>query len=362
MTISTLNPTRPVLRAASTSFPRRGRRPSEPERVLGPVSYSTRRPQPSTSRRYVLGGATAVALLSTAAAYVAMVGFGRDVLAMGAVNAYAFAGVFELSLVTVALMAREAAQQDRPAQTLLTLTWLLSAASGYFAGWHEIHLEHGATAAAFRFVVPLLAALMWHLALVGDRHLATGRSWSDMRTNARMHAMMLTAEAWHRARAEYEANPTKGNARRLEEATRRRLRARSVALRTVDPADMDRRVAEWSSAIEAVTRGTTVAGKSANDVAPARGASKGASVTRAAVTAVTPDTRPAVTAGTGATAPKKAAAGTVTSGGTEVRRAKVAELLEQRKTGEEIAEAVGASLRTVRRDIRALTEPVSREQ
>lgn len=357
MTVSTLNPTRPLLRAASSSFPRRGRRPSQPERVLGPVSYSARRPQPSTSRRYVLAGATGVALLSTAAAYVAMVGFGRDVLAMGAVNAYAFAGVFELSLVTVALMAREAAQQDRPAQTLLTLTWLLSAASGYFAGWHEIHLEHGATAAAFRFVVPLLAALMWHLALVGDRHLATGRSWSDMRTNARMHAMMLTAEAWHRARAEHDASPTRVSARRLEEANRRRLRARAVALRTVDPADMDRRVAEWSSAMDAVTRGTATAGKSATDVAPARGVSKGASVTRATVTAVTPDTRPAVTAGTRAVTLAKPAAGTGTSGDTGTRRAKVAELLAEGKmTGEEIAEAVGASLRTVRRDISKLQE------
>ncbi|MFE6645689.1 helix-turn-helix domain-containing protein [Nocardioides sp. NPDC057772] len=357
MTISTLNPTRPILRAAAAPISNRGRRP-DPERVLGPAASQPRRPQSSTSRRPVIGGATAVALLSTVAAYVAMVGFGRDVLAMGAVNAYAFAGVFELSLVTVALMAREAAQQDRPAQTLLTLTWILSAASGYFAGWHEIHLEHGATAAAFRFVVPLLAALMWHLALVGDRHLATGRSWTEKRITDRMHAMMLTAEAWHRARAEYDANPTRLNGRRLEEANRRRLRARSVVLRTVDPVDMERRVAEWSSALDAVTRGTATAGKSATDVAPARGVSKSASVTRpvtqATVTAVTPDTRPAVTAGTRATAPKKASAGAVTSSDAGTRRAKVAELLEQGKTGEEIAEAVGASLRTVRRDISAL--------
>lgn len=356
MTISTLNPARPVLRAASTSFPRRGRRPSEPERVLGPVAYSARRPQPSTSRRYALAGATGVAMLSTAAAYVAMFAFGTDVLEMSMMSAAAFAGVFELSLVTVALMAREAATQNRPTHTLMALTWALSTPTAFFAGWHELHLGHPLPAAIFRFCVPLLAALMWHLVLVGDQHIATGRSWSDLRTNARMHAMMLTAEAWHRARAEHAANPTRGNARRLEEANRRRLRTRSVALRTVDPADMDRRVAEWSSAIEAVTRGTTVAGKSANDVAPARGASKGDSVTRATVTAVTADTRPAVTAGTRAAAPKRPSAGTVTSGDTEARRAKVAQLLEQNKTGEEIAAAVGASLRTVRRDISKIQE------
>lgn len=77
-----MNPTSPIMRAASTAFPGRPR-PSEPERVLGPVAYSTRRRRPTTtSRRYVLWGATAVALLSTAGAYVAMVAFGVDVLEM----------------------------------------------------------------------------------------------------------------------------------------------------------------------------------------------------------------------------------------------------------------------------------------
>lgn len=354
MTISTLNPTRPILRAASTSFPRRGRRPSEPERVLGPVAYSARRPQPSTSRRYVLAGATAVALLSTTAAYAAMFAFGTDVLEMSTMSAAAFAGVFELSLVTVALMAREAATQNRPTHTLMALTWALSTPTAFFAGWHELHLGHPLPAAVFRFCVPLLAALMWHLVLVGDQHVATGHSWSELRTNARMHAMMLTAEVWHRARAEHAANPTRGNARRLEEANRRRLRTRSVALRTVDPADMDRRVAEWSSAMEAVTRGTTVAGKSANDVAPVRGATKGDTGTRPAVTTDTAVTRALAPAKAPAVSPAKAGAGTGTSADTAARRAKVAELLEADLTGEQIAEKVGASLRTVRRDISAL--------
>lgn len=209
-----------------------------------------------SGRGLILFGAVSVALISTAAAYVAMVGFGRDVLAMGAINAYAFAGVFELSLVTVALMAREAAQQDRPAQTLLTLTWLLSAASGFFAGWHEIHLGHAVTAAAFRFIVPLLAALMWHLALVGDRHLAMERSWSDLRMGARMHALLATRVEWRRARDTAVRKRTASSRRKLERAQKRYWRAEAVALRSVAPGAMRDQITQWVDAFAAVAEGT----------------------------------------------------------------------------------------------------------
>lgn len=209
-----------------------------------------------SGRGLILFGAVSVALISTAAAYVAMVGFGRDVLAMGAINAYAFAGVFELSLVTVALMAREAAQQDRPAQTLLTLTWLLSAASGFFAGWHEIHLGHAVTAAAFRFIVPLLAALMWHLALVGDRHLAMERSWSDLRMGARMHALLATRVEWRRARDTALRKRTASSRRKLERAQKRYWRAEAVALRSVAPGAMREQITQWVDAFAAVAEGT----------------------------------------------------------------------------------------------------------
>lgn len=209
-----------------------------------------------SGRGLILFGAVSVALISTAAAYVAMVGFGRDVLAMGAINAYAFAGVFELSLVTVALMAREAAQQDRPAQTLLSLTWLLSAASGFFAGWHEIHLGHAVTAAAFRFIVPLLAALMWHLALVGDRHLAMERSWSDLRMGARMHSLLATRVEWRRARDTALRKRTASSRRKLERAQKRYWRAEAVALRSVAPGAMRDQITQWVDAFAAVAEGT----------------------------------------------------------------------------------------------------------
>lgn len=218
-----------------------------------------------TRSRPVLIGAIGVASISTAAAYVAMTGFGRDVLNMSSIDAYAFAGVFELSLVTVALMAREAAQQNRPAQVLLSLTWVLSAASGTFAAAHELYLGHGPIAAVFRFSVPLLAALMWHLALIGDRHLAMERSWSELRTGARMHSMLLADAAWKRAEA---ANDGSYRARRrLARANARRLHAESVALRTVEPGQMDRRILEWSDALAAVRRGRVAAADFASDKA-----------------------------------------------------------------------------------------------
>ncbi|GAB3172376.1 hypothetical protein GCM10027059_41970 [Myceligenerans halotolerans] len=204
--------------------------------------------RPASSRGLVLATAVSVALISTVGAYLAMVAFGIDVLAMDAPTAYATAGVFELSLVTVALLAREAAKDNRPGGTLLTLTWALSSASGAFAAWHELYIGHAPGAAVFRFLVPLLAALMWHLALIGDRHLATGQSWTGARQARRMHALFLATEDLFRAQHH--------GGRRLAAAEARRRRARAVALRTVPPEAMRGQVATWCEALGAVGEGT----------------------------------------------------------------------------------------------------------
>ena len=209
----------------------------------------------SGSRRLVLGGAVSVALISTVSAYLAMVGFGRDVLGMDAATAYTTAGVFELSLVTVALLAREAARDNRPGGTLLTLTWALSSASGGFAAVHEVYLGHPAGAVAFRFIVPLLAALMWHLALIGDRHLASGASWSSMRQSMRMHALFLTTEDAVRAHAADDGTPA---ARRtIAKAEARRRAARAVALKSVPPAQMRTQTTAWLDSLSAVADAVT---------------------------------------------------------------------------------------------------------
>lgn len=219
------------------------------DRAFPVTTVPTRR-----SRSLVLSGAISVALISTGSAYLAMVQFGIDVLAMNQGTAYATAGVFELSLVTVALLAREAARDNRPGGTLLALTWALSSASGVFAAWHEAYIDHPVGAVLFRFIVPLLAALMWHLALIGDRHLATGTSWSAMRQSARMHALFLTTEDLFRAQSLNDG--TRAARRRLARAEAGRRRARSVALRTVPPTEMRAQVAAWCEALAAVGDGT----------------------------------------------------------------------------------------------------------
>lgn len=219
------------------------------DRTFPGTTVPTRR-----SRSLVLTGAISVALISTGSAYLAMVQFGIDVLAMNQGTAYATAGVFELSLVTVALLAREAARDNRPGGTLLALTWALSSASGVFAAWHEAYIGHPVGAVLFRFIVPLLAALMWHLALIGDRHLATGTSWSAMRQSARMHALFLTTEDLFRAQSLNDGS--RSARRRLARAEAGRRRARSVALRTVPPTDMRAQVAAWCEALAAVGDGT----------------------------------------------------------------------------------------------------------
>jgi hypothetical protein len=211
--------------------------------------------RPGGSRRLVLGGAVSVALISTVSAYLAMVGFGRDVLGMDAATAYTTAGVFELSLVTVALLAREAARDNRPGGTLLTLTWALSSASGVFAAIHEVYMGHPAGAVAFRFIVPLLAALMWHLALIGDRHLASGTSWSGMRQSMRMHALFLTTEDAVRAHAAADGTPAARRA--IVRAEARRRAARAVALKSVPPAEMRTRTVEWLDSLSAVADAVT---------------------------------------------------------------------------------------------------------
>lgn len=129
------------------------------------------------------------ATIATALAYSGMVLFGLEVAHMSPLEAYGLAGFLEVSLVAVALMARNAALEGRPYGVLLTLTWVLSGTSGVFAALHEIAVPTESTPymVVFRFVPPLVAALMWHLALVGERHMVTGHTLEERRREARVH-------------------------------------------------------------------------------------------------------------------------------------------------------------------------------
>lgn len=223
--------------------------------------------QPATpahqqSRGLILLGAIGLAAVATGSAYIAMVGFGRDVVGMSAGVAYTTAGFLEGCLVVVALMAREAAQQERPNGLLLGLTWAFSAASAVFAAWHEIELGHSPAAAVFRFLVPFVAALMWHLVLVGDRHLATGRSWSQLRASGRMHAALEAVEDYHDAwklHNDPEHGGTAATRKQLVKARDEMKRAGRIARRTVDPEQMGDELAKFVDAFQEFAGGVETA-------------------------------------------------------------------------------------------------------
>jgi hypothetical protein len=210
-------------------------------------------PTPAASTHEAVMVATiVVAAVSTISSWLAMVGFAQHAVGMGSFTAHVTGGVFELALVTVALLAREAAQSGRPTRTLLTLTWAMSTCSGVFAGWHEVWSGHPAGAAAFRFAVPLLAALMWHLALVGDAHLATGRTWHDLRAQAAMRRLVLATEDM----ADTTSGTTRGGRWRTWRHARAWRRARAGVLSVLTPAQISAHTLAWGSALGNLACGT----------------------------------------------------------------------------------------------------------
>jgi hypothetical protein len=197
----------------------------------------TNRPKASTVLAVVVAG------IATGNAYLAMVDFAVDMVGMERNTAYVIAGVFELSLFTVAVLAREAAKDNRPNGVLLTLTWVLSGASGIFAAMHEHELGHGIGAILFRLSVPTLAALMWHLALIGERHLATGTTWADARRQRAMQGLYESAEEAFRLHGTW----------REAGSQRRYRRALHKARRVSPPSVMIHQTQQWDAASAAET-------------------------------------------------------------------------------------------------------------
>lgn len=211
--------------------------------------------------RIPLLSAMGVAVLATVFAYFAMVGFALDVLEISTVSAYVFAGVYELSLITVALLAREAAQQDRPARTQLVMTWVFSAASGILAGYHEIDAGHGLVAAGFRFTVPVVAALMWHFALVGDRHLASVRSWTELRQAVLIHSVITASARWFEAQGRAAGKSGRRAKRAVERRNQARLRAMTRAMRSVPAGELRGRLVDWDDGVMAMSEMTATVGR-----------------------------------------------------------------------------------------------------
>ncbi|MEL7978344.1 hypothetical protein AAG589_20935 [Isoptericola sp. F-RaC21] len=169
-------------------------------------------------------------------------------------EAYMLAGFLEIALIAVAIMARSAALDGRPYGVLLTLTWILSGTSGTFAALHEVAIMNGSTPymVVFRFVPPLVAALMWHLALVGERHLVTGNTLDERRRERRVHRFIVSAERWRDARRDDAGGRT--DARRVRAAHRRQQTARDRALKLLTVEEFDARTRAWVDRFEAAAR------------------------------------------------------------------------------------------------------------
>ncbi|WP_454044081.1 helix-turn-helix domain-containing protein [Cellulosimicrobium sp. Marseille-Q8652] len=194
------------------------------------------------------------ATIATALAYSGMVLFGLEVAHMSPLEAYGLAGFLEVSLVAVALMARNAALEGRPYGVLLALTWVLSGTSGVFAALHEIAVPTESTPymVVFRFVPPLVAALMWHLALVGERHMVTGHTLDERRRETRVHGYVTALEQWRDARV--DSSGSAADLRKVRAAHQRQRAARDGALKLLTVEDFERRMQIWVDRLEAAER------------------------------------------------------------------------------------------------------------
>ncbi|UKJ64609.1 helix-turn-helix domain-containing protein [Cellulosimicrobium cellulans] len=238
------------------------------------------------------------ATIATALAYSGMVLFGLEVAHMSPLEAYGLAGFLEISLVAVALMARNAALEGRPYGVLLALTWVLSGTSGLFAALHEIAVPTASTPymVVFRFVPPLVAALMWHLALVGERHMVTGHTLEERRRELRVHGYVSALEQWRDARADSAGSPA--DLRKVRAAHERQRAARDAALKLLTVEDFERRMQVWVDRLEAAERHGNrldLIGASSVKRGTARGSAELAGPTEAAAVVVTRTAAPAAT-------------------------------------------------------------------
>ncbi|WP_426311643.1 helix-turn-helix domain-containing protein [Cellulosimicrobium sp. E-16] len=238
------------------------------------------------------------ATIATALAYSGMVLFGLEVAHMSPLEAYGLAGFLEISLVAVALMARNAALEGRPYGVLLALTWVLSGTSGLFAALHEIAVPTASTPymVVFRFVPPLVAALMWHLALVGERHMVTGHTLEERRRELRVHGYVSALEQWRDARA--DSAGSSGDLRKVRAAHERQRAARDAALKLLTVEDFERRMQVWVDRLEAAERHGNrldLIGASSVKRGTARGSAEAAGPTEATAVVVARTATPAAT-------------------------------------------------------------------
>jgi hypothetical protein len=138
---------------------------------------------------YIVAG-----LGASAWAYMGMLATARDG-GMNTTVSYGVAGFLEVALVGSAVGARRAVLRGQSHTVYMGLTWLFSGLSGIFAALHEFSSPSTAWfMVPLRLIVPLVAALLWHVLLIGDRDLAGGLGLAELRKLGREKARAAREE------------------------------------------------------------------------------------------------------------------------------------------------------------------------
>lgn len=171
-----------------------------------------------------------VALGATAASVEGLAELIHATAALSAPMAWAIGSVMDLAVIVLALQAREAIVTGRGGRLEMTLTWVASVASGVASASWQLG-RAGAQAAGVRLLLPLLAAGLWHLSLVGAQHAADAR---PARRQARASRLMLDL-----ALAQADTSGTTRAARRERRARRALLRHEAAAAPDAQDHDLD---------------------------------------------------------------------------------------------------------------------------
>lgn len=157
--------------------------------------------------------------------------------------AYGAAGFLELALVGSALGARRAVLRSEPTAVYTALTWLFSLLSGAFSGMHDLGREGVPWYMPFLgLVAPVVAAILWHVLLTGDRHMTAGISLDELRARRRQTVARRRAEQANERKervgerlmlAYIVAKEDERNARRIVEDPNEPVEARRKARRAI---------------------------------------------------------------------------------------------------------------------------------
>lgn len=161
---------------------------------------------PNAAKNWALGVTIAGAAMATALSYIFITQFFIDVAGMELFLAYSFGGFLEVCLIGAGLQARHRILAGAEAGVLITLTWGFSGLSAALSASHEIvhrgpdgvpvlDLSSGSPLTMIvRAVAPLVAAVMWHLLLVGEKHLVSGLPRGYRKHARLMHTYLFARE------------------------------------------------------------------------------------------------------------------------------------------------------------------------